>query len=229
MLLASLISHTIAHTVIKLLTAAHANILCSDLHLHCSHPSVSLYCRSIVRSSFCSPYLCSPQIPWCIIISPSLFFWQNRSHTKWKTVVFLCSVVTLHWVSCWLTGRIPESLCWCVIAQGQQQANRSYSPHICSLLFLPAFFSLFFFLLSTIFLLPYKISRHPLNYWLVQNPVRLGLCCVVVHQQQQQQQHRAFFVGSLNQNENMQGFIMFKVRTCRIAFHTPYISNSCIL
>lgn len=148
MLLASLISHTIAHIVIKLLTTAHANILCSDLHLHCRHPSVSLYCRSIVRTSFCSPYLCSPQIPWCIIISPLLFFWQNGSHTKWKMVVFLCSIVTLHWVSCWLTGRIPESLCWRVIALGQQQANRSYSPHICSLLFLPAFFLFFYCPLS---------------------------------------------------------------------------------
>lgn len=35
MLPASLISHIIAHTVIKLLTATHANILCSDLHLRC--------------------------------------------------------------------------------------------------------------------------------------------------------------------------------------------------
>lgn len=43
---------------------------------------------------------------------------------------------------------------------------------------------LFFFssssLLSTIFLPPYKISRHALNYWLVLSPVRLSLvvyCC----------------------------------------------------
>lgn len=148
---------------------------------------LSLLCP---HRSVCSPYLCCSQIPWRIIMTRSLFPWQNGSHTEWKKmVVFLYTIVTLYWVSCWLTGGIPESLCWRVIALGQEQANRSYSPH--SLLFLPACLFLFFFLLSTIFLHPYKISRHPLNYWLVQNPVRLGLCCVVVHQQHQQD--RAFF------------------------------------
>lgn len=43
MLLASLISHIITHTVIKRLTTTHANIVCSDLHLRCRYWSM-LYC-----------------------------------------------------------------------------------------------------------------------------------------------------------------------------------------
>lgn len=83
-----------------------------------------------------------------------------------------------YWVFCWLTARIPEILCWHVIALGQKQATQELAfllPHIYSF-----FSSSSSSLLSTIFLPPYKISRHALNYWLVLSPVRLSLvvyCC----------------------------------------------------
>lgn len=89
-----------------------------------------------------------------------------------KMFIFLDSILTVsfYWVSCWFTAWIPEILCSQVIALGQKQANRSHS-----LLYL--LFALFFFLLSNIFLLPKKMSRPALKYWLVWSPVRRSSWC----------------------------------------------------
>lgn len=123
MLLASLISHIILHSVMKLLTPTRANILCSDLHLRCWHWSM----LHRLLSALVSPVLLWQTDSLTYDLISNVFLCQNASNRKLrKTVLFLYSILTVppYWVF-WLTARIPESLCWHVIALGQKQANRS--------------------------------------------------------------------------------------------------------
>lgn len=167
-LLTSLISLTITHTVPKLLTPTHANILCSHLHLQSADTDRRsvVYC---VRS-------CSQQVPSHVI---SCKFSDKTLESENCSVPVHCSdhsPVLVDRLLDWQLESLKSSADTLLLSV----RNRS-EPHTPQYL-LFALPSVFFSPRSTICPPPYNVSA--LNYWRVWSPTRLRRCRVAVHQQQ---------------------------------------------
>lgn len=144
-----------------------------------------------------------------------------------KTLLYLYSILPVpftKWLVDWQAQSLKASADILLLWVRSRQSGVSFH----TLLYLLFAFSLCFFKLSTIFLPPFKISRSPLNYWLVWSPLRheLVVCCCP---SAVAQSFFFFLVKSPNQNENS-----FQTYLCsesegmvRITFHcsrnnTPY-------
>lgn len=157
MLLTSLISLIITHTVIKLLTLAHANNLCSNLHLQSAD------------THQCSIFYCLLYTWFLHILSQVTCFADKARETENGREMYfsLYSIYSrpLFWVSCWLTVRIPEILCCHIIAQ--KQANKSEPtcslmqfllsalPHCFLFLLCPLYFCLLIKFLNPLWIIDY--------------------------------------------------------------------------
>lgn len=139
---------------------------------------------------------------WCTRIS-------RMNHRPEKVGRWFIPVAVLYWMyTVWLTGRIPESLCWHVIARGQRLANRSKPQHSSISSLCSASSSFFCFYCPLYVCLLYKMScpcselltslksreTEPVECFC---PSAAALTC---------------FLQSQNWNENMQGFIIVWVR-----------------
>lgn len=134
--MASLISVAITHAVIRLLTRTHANGLCSHLDVQSAGAG---RCSAVYRLlDF------SLRLRWSDITQ------KKKIEGNASVVHTECSPVC-----CWLTARIPEILCRCVIALGQEPTTGVWF----------AFPSSTFPWLSAICLPPHVIPHSALNYW----------------------------------------------------------------
>lgn len=133
----SLISATITHAVIKLLTRTHANGLCSHLH---AWSAAADRCSAVYRLFDFSRWI------RCSDITQKQKMEGNASSEVHTECSPLC---------CWLTAKIPEILCRCVIALG-------WEPVTGVRFAFPSFTSPW---LSALCLSPHVISQSALNYW----------------------------------------------------------------